>query len=58
MKNMARRGKMVVKKWVFRGKQWVFGVEKIRVANHSRKAQWCKMQALFLKRDKRKAMKG
>ena len=58
MKNMARRGKMVVKKWVFRGKKWVFGVEKIRVGNQTRKAKWCKMQVLHLKRDKRKAMKG
>ena len=58
MKNMARRGKMVVKKWVFRGKKWVIGLGKIRVGNHSRKAKWCKTQVLFLKRDKRKAMKG
>ncbi len=58
MKNMARRGKMVVKKWVFRGKKWVIGLGKIRVGNHSRKAKWCKTKVLFLKRDKRKAMKG
>ena len=58
MKNMAKRGKMVVKKWAFRGKKWVFGVEKIRVGNQTRKAKWCKMQVLLLKRDKRKAMKG
>ena len=58
MKNMAKRGKMVVKKWVFRGKKWVFGVEKIRVGNQTRKAKWGKMQVLLLKRDKRKAMKG
>ena len=48
MKNMAKRGKMVVKKWVFRGKKWVFGVEKIRVGNQSRKAKWYKMQVFFL----------
>ena len=35
MKYMAKRGKMVVKKWVFRGKKWVFGVEKTRVGNHN-----------------------
>jgi len=58
MKNMAKRGKMVVKKWFFRGKKWVFGVEKIRVGNQTRKAKWGKMQVLLLKRDKRKAMKG
>ena len=57
MKNMAKRGKMVVKKWVFRGKKRVFGVEKIRVCNHSRKAKWCKRQALFLKTDKTKGVK-
>ena len=44
MKHMAKMGKTAVKKWVFRGKKWVFGVEKIRVGNHSRKAKWCKMQ--------------
>ena len=49
MKSMAKRGKMVVKKWVFRGKKWVFGVEKIRVGNQSRKAKWHKMQVFFLK---------
>jgi len=58
MKNMAKRGKMVVKKWVFRGKKWVFGVEKIRVGNQTRKAKWCKMQVLLLKSDKRKTMRG
>ena len=58
MKNMAKRGKMVVKRWFFRGKKWVFGVEKIRVGNQTRKAKWCEMQVLLLKRDKRKAMKG
>ena len=56
MKNMAKRGKMVVKKWVFRGKKWVFGVEKIRAGSQNRKAKWCKMQALFLKTDKSKGM--
>ena len=49
MKNMAKRGKMVVKEWVFRGKKWVFGVEKIRVGNQSRKAKWYKTQVFFLK---------
>ena len=55
MKNMAKRGKMVVKKWVFRGKKRVFEVEKIRVCNQTRKAKWYKMQVLLLKRDKKKA---
>ena len=49
---MAQKGKIVVKKWVFRGKKQVIGLGKIRVGNHSRKAKWCKMQVLFLKTDK------
>ena len=52
MKNLVKRGKMVVKSGFFRGKKWVFGVEKIRVGNQTRKAKWCKMQALFLNTDK------
>ena len=55
---MARRGKIVVKKWVFRGKKRVIGLEKIRVGNQSRKAKWCKMQVLFLKTDKTKDVKS
>ena len=41
MKNMAEKGEIVVKKWVFRGKKRVIGLEKIRVGNQSRKAKWC-----------------
>ena len=52
MKRMAKMGKMVVKKWDFRGKKRVIGLGKIEVGNHSRKAKWCKMQALVLKADK------
>ena len=51
MKNMAKRGKMAIKKWGFRGKKCVIGVEKIRAGNQTRKAKWCKMQVLFLKID-------
>ncbi len=58
MKYMAKRGKMVVKKWGFRGKKWVFGVEKIRVGNQSRKAKWYKMQVFFLKLNTLKDAKG
>ena len=58
MKNMAIKGKIAVKKWGFRGRKGEIGVEKIRVGNQTRKAKWCKMQVLLLKRDKRKAMKG
>ena len=57
MKNMAKRGKMAIKKWGFRGKKCVIGVEKIRAGNQIRKAKWCKMQALFLKIDKTKDTK-
>ena len=49
MKYMAEKGKIVVKKWFFWGKKWVFGVEKMRVGNQSRKAKWYKTQAFFLK---------
>ena len=58
MKNMAERGKIVVKKWVFRGKKRVIGLEKIRGGDQSGKAKWCKMQVLFLKIDKAKGVKG
>ena len=51
MKNMAKRGEMVVKRQVFRGKKCVIGVEKIRAGNQTRKAKWCKMQVVFLKID-------
>ena len=52
MKHMGKMGKIVVKKWGFRGKMWVIGLAKLQVGNHSRKAKWCKTQALFLKTDK------
>ena len=49
---MAKSGEIVVKKWVFRGQKWVIGLEKLRADNQIRKAKWCKMQELFLKKDK------
>ena len=55
---MAQKGKMYPKKWVFRGKKQVFGVEKIRVGNQTRKVKWCKMQVLGLKIDKTQGAKG
>ena len=58
MKYQAKKGKMVVKKWFFRGKKWVFGVEKIRVGNQSRKAKWYKMQVYFLKLNISEGVKG
>ena len=58
MKNRAEKGEIVVKKWDFRGKKRVIGLEKIRVGDQTRKAKWCKMQALFLKIDKAKGAQG
>ena len=58
MKNMAERCEIVVKKWVFRGKKRVIGLEKIRGGDQSRKAKWCKMQGLFLKNDKLEGVKN
>ena len=58
MKNMAERCERVVKKWVFRGKKRVIGLEKIRGGDQSRKAKWCKMQVSFLKTDKTQGVRG
>jgi len=58
IKHMAKKGKMVVKKWGFRGKMLVLGLEKLRACNQTRKLKWCKMQVLFLKKDKTKDTKG
>ena len=52
MKNKAEKGKMVVKKWDFGGKNRVFGLLKRRAGNQTRKVKWCKMQVLRLKTDK------
>ena len=58
MKHMAEKGEIVVKKWVFRGKKGIIGLEKIRGGDQSRKAKWCKTQVSFLKTDKTKDVKG
>ena len=58
MKNRAEKGEIAVKKWDFRGKKRVIGLEKIRGGDQTRKAKWCKMQAFFLKTDKAKGAKG
>ena len=58
MKHMAKRGKITTKKWGFRGKKWIIGVEKIRVGNQTRKVKWCKMQVVGLKIDKAQGAKG
>ena len=58
MKQMAKKGKTAIKKWGFRVKKGVIGLEKIRSGNQTRKAKWCKMQVLFLKTDKLKDVKN
>ena len=58
MKNMAERGEIVAKKWDFRGKKRVIGLEKIRGGDQSRKAKWCKTQVLFFKIDKTQGVKS
>ncbi len=58
MKNRAEKGEIVVKKWVFRGKKRVIGLEKIRGGDQSRKAKRCKTQVLFFKTDKMQGVKG
>ena len=58
MKYVGQRGKMSIEKWVFRGKMGVFGLEKNRTSNQTRKAKWCKMQVLFLKTGKARGVKG
>ncbi|WP_019189026.1 hypothetical protein [Prevotella conceptionensis] len=54
---MAKKGKIAIKKWGFRGKKQVIGVEKLWVGNQTRKAKWCKMQVLISKKTKQKAQK-
>ena len=58
MKNRAEKGEIVVKKWDFRCKKRVIGLEKLRGGNQTRKTKWCKMQVLFLKIDKTQGVKG
>ena len=58
MKHMVERGERVVKKWDFRGKKRVIGLEKIRGGDQSRKAKRCKTQVLFFKTDKMQGVKG
>ena len=55
---MAKKGKIVIKKWDFGGKKQVIGLVKLRVGNQTRKAKWCKMQVLGLKIDMHQDMKG
>ena len=52
MKNRAKRGKIPIKKWGFRGKMRVIGSGKIASWRPTRKAKWCKMQVICLKTDK------
>ena len=55
---MAKMGKTAVKKWGFDAQKRVIGLEKLRAGNQTRKAKWCKMQALFLRIDKKEGVKG
>ena len=55
---MAERVQIGGKKWVFRCKKRVIGLEKFRAYNQTRKAKWCKMQVVFLKEDKTKDVEG
>ena len=57
IKNRVRKGKMGVKNLLFSSKKQVFGLQKLRAGNQTRKAKWCKMQALLLKIDKTKGTK-
>jgi len=34
------------------------GLEKLRTGTQTRKAKWCEMQVVFLKKDKTKDVKG
>ena len=51
MKYMVEKGKMVVKKWDFGGKNRIIGLLKRGAGNQTRKAKWYKMQVLRLKTD-------
>ena len=55
---MAERGEIGGKKWVFRCKMRVIGLEKFRAYDQTRKAKWCKMQVVCLKTDNLKDVKG
>ena len=54
---MVQRGEIIVKKVDFGVKKGVIGLEKSRADSQTRKANWCKMQVLFMKMDKRKGVK-
>ena len=58
IKNRVRKGKMGVKNLLFSSKKQVFGLQKLRASNQTRKAKRYKMQALFLKTDKTRGVKG
>ena len=47
IKNRVRKGKMGVKNLLFTAKKQVFGLQKLRASNQTRKAKWCKMQVLL-----------
>ena len=47
IKNRVRKGEMGPKNLLFSSKMQVFGLQKLRVGNQTRKAKWCKMQVLL-----------
>ena len=55
---MAEKDEIGGKKWVFRCKKRVIGLEKFRAYNQTRKAKWCKMLVVCLKMDILKDVKG
>ena len=55
---MPEKGEIGGKKWVFRCKKRVIGLEKFRAYNQTRKVKWCKMQVVCLKTDNLKDVKG
>ena len=55
---MAKMGKTAVKKWGFDAQKRVIGLEKLRAGNQTRRAKWCKMQVLGLKKDRPQGVKG
>ena len=58
MKNMAKKGKMAIKKWGFGVYKLVLGLQKSWVGNQTRKAKWRKMLVVFSEIDKMKDLKG
>ena len=54
IEKQAKKAKKVENEYTFHSKKGQIGLMKFRVYNQTRKAKWCKMQALFSKIDKTK----